>query len=75
VRYFYWFIVGDASVKLHLLISQYGYLAFLTCLYCSFAGGSVVQFFPVLSAATAAATSSIADSVKYGKIIMGSVAD
>ena len=27
-----WFVVGDSSVSLYLLIPQYGYLASLTCL-------------------------------------------
>ena len=30
--YVVWFIVRDGSVGLHLLIPQYDYLAFLTCL-------------------------------------------
>ena len=29
-----WFVVGDSSVSLYLLIPQYGYLASLTCFYC-----------------------------------------
>jgi hypothetical protein len=28
-----WFVVGDGSVCLHLLIPQYGYLASLACFY------------------------------------------
>jgi len=28
-----WFIVGDSSVSLYLLIPQYGYLAFVTYFY------------------------------------------
>jgi hypothetical protein len=28
-----WFVVGNGSVRLHLMIPQYDYLAFLTCLY------------------------------------------
>jgi hypothetical protein len=32
--YFVWFIVGNGSVSLQLLIPKYGYLAFLTYFYC-----------------------------------------
>jgi len=39
-----WFVVGDSSVSLYMLIPQYGYLASLTC-FCWFWNMSIPVFF------------------------------